>query len=506
MQVQQIILSRIGTSSDINEISKMKTIAEKRLAELKKSSTPVNLHNKNKTMPNLSAVQEISRVNSGIHDIVGSLYDELGFCDILDEKNKHILKLVVLSRFLEPSSKNKAVEVLEKRFGLDVSVDSIYRMMDDLYNKDDLVKQKVFESTISQTSSVDVMFFDVTTLHFETISEDELRKFGFSKNFRFNTTQVVLALATTKEGLPVGIKLFSGNTAEVTTLINCVQEWRKIIDIENAIVVGDRGMMSDSNLKQLESAGMQYVIAYPMKKSSKKIKQEILSSNNYTADVICNQLYWKKEINIGNNKRLIVTYSNKRHKNDAKQREKLINRISSKLGKSKAAKKLISNQGYLKYTEINGDIKAELNTEKIAEESQWDGLHGILTNSDLSSSKALARYKELWVIEESFRINKHTLKMRPIYHYTPQRIFAHILICYLTFALIRNIQHRLKINGLSYSVDMIRNELTEVQHSILCDNNTGLLYKMPSYMTNNATNLYSIFGKEKELSICEYGK
>jgi transposase len=304
----------------------------------------------------------------------------------------------------------------------------------------------------------------------------------------------------------VGIKLFSGNTAEVTTLINCVQEWRKIIDIENAIVVGDRGMMSDSNLKQLESAGMQYVIAYPMKKSSKKIKQEILSNNNYTADVICNQLYWKKEINIGNNKRLIVTYSNKRHKNDAKQRERLIDRISSKLGKNKAAKKLISNQGYLKYTEINGEIKAELNTEKIAEESRWDGLHGILTNSDLSSSKALARYKELWVIEESFRINKHTLKMRPIYHYTPQRIFAHILICYLTFALIRNIQHRLKINGLSYSVDMIRDELTEVQHSILCDNNTGLLYKMPSYMTNNATNLYSIFGKEKELSICEYGK
>ncbi len=91
-----------------------------------------------------------------------------------------------------------------------------------LYAKIEAVKQTVFASTVATVGKqVDLMFFDVTTLYFETIEEDELRQFGFSKDFRFNTTQVVLALATTCTGLPIGYKLFPGNTAEVTILINC---------------------------------------------------------------------------------------------------------------------------------------------------------------------------------------------------------------------------------------------------------------------------------------------
>lgn len=83
------------------------------------------------------------------------------------------------------------------------------------------------------------------------MEEDELKQFGFSKDFRFNTTQVVLALATTCTGLPIGYKLFPENTAEVTTLINCVKEWKTQIDIRESIVVADRGMLSDNTLKQL---------------------------------------------------------------------------------------------------------------------------------------------------------------------------------------------------------------------------------------------------------------
>ena len=94
--------------------------------------------------------------------------------------------------------------------------------------------------------------------------------------------------------------------------------------------------------------------------------------------------------------------------------------------------------------------------------------------------------------------------MRPIYHYTPKRISAHILICYLTFALIRQMQFRLKKNNINLSVEVIREELTEVQHSILCDQETGILYKMPSHMTENAIALYKTFGKERDLSVVEY--
>jgi len=93
--------------------------------------------------------------------------------------------------------------------------------------------------------------------------------------------------------------------------------------------------------------------------------------------------------------------------------------------------------------------------------------------------------------------------MRPIYHFAPKRILAHIL-CFLTFALARQAQHKLKEHGCFVSVDILREELMEVQHSILSDQETGALFKMPSYMTENVKNIYTIFGKEKDLSIQRY--
>lgn len=501
--VVQHVICKIGTSNKQYEIVEMEKIAGEELNKLKQANYKPP-KDESRLMPNLSAIKEISRGNSGIKDILGTLYDSLGFNNILDSKNKDILKAVVLARFLEPSSKAKASSILEKRFQVDVSVDRIYRMMDELQEHAESAKKAVFNSTADVTKEIDLMFFDVTTLHFESIDEDTLRKFGFSKNFRFNTTQVVLALATTCEGLPIGFKLFPGNTAEVSTLIACINEWRKFIPIKDTMIVGDRAMMSKDNLQQLDTNNIKYIVAYPMKKASLPLQEEILSDVGYGFRIIENEFAWKKELEIGANRRLIVTYNKKRHKHDQKERDKLIKRIKAKLGKKKSAKKLISNQGYIKYTTINGEAIAELDEEKIAKESRWDGLHGVLTNSNLSVEEIVFRYRNLWVIEESFRINKHSLKMRPIYHFNPRRVLAHILICFLTFALARQAQYKLKKNDCDVSIDEIRDELMEVQHSILKDRVTGELYKMPSHMTYNVQKLYKIFGKEKNLDIQRY--
>lgn len=105
----------------------------------------------------------------------------------------------------------------------------------------------------------------------------------------------------------------------------------------------------------------------------------------------------------------------------------------------------------------------------------------------------------MFIIEEAFRINKHNLKMRPIYHYTPKRIISHIEICFLTFALIRHAQDRLKKGGYSISVDALREELISVEASILKDQHSGKLYRMPSFMNVQACKIYTIFGREKNL-------
>ena len=501
-KIEQRIVSFLGAASEPEKLEKLRAEGEAFIAEVKAArANPVVPKNRECALS--LNTYEIARKNVGLRDTLGVLYDELGFNHILrGKKVSKVLKSVVLTRFAEPSSKRKACSILERRFKEEITSDAIYYMMDQLAKSGDISQQLVFKATREATgATISLVLFDVTTLHFETIAEDELKAFGFSKDFRFNTTQIVLALATTEKGLPVGYRLFSGNTAEVSTLIQCVDYWKKTLSIGKVIMIGDRAMMSEENVKQLDAAGFQYIIAYPMKKSSMHIKSQILSHEQYEADVIQNELHWRKEIALRPDQRLIVTYNQKRHARDQRERGRLIERIKKKLGKTKNAKKLVSNLGYLKYTTIDNECVAELNENKIAEDSLWDGLHGILTNTDLSAKDAVERYKKLWVIEEAFRINKSHLKMRPIYHYTPTRIKAHIEICFLTFALTRHAQHRLKQAGTVMSVDELREELSPIEASILCDRETGKLYRMPAQMTVQAREIYRILGRSENLVI-----
>jgi transposase len=374
-------------------------------------------------------------------------------------------------------------------------------MMDQLVDALSVSQKIVFDATKKAIGeAVDLVLFDVTTLHLETVAQDELRNFGRSKNRRVDTTQVTLALATTKTGLPVGYQLFPGNTGEVSTLMACINSWRQTIAIKQVIIIGDRAMMSKNNITKLEEAGLQYIIAYPMKKATAELKTQILNKINYIEASINNESYLKQEIKLETGERLIVTFSEKRRAKDQKDREKLIAKLRTKLGTTKNAKSLVSNKGYLKYTEIDKKVQAEINEEKIIEDAKWDGLHGILSNTNLSGEEIVQRYKNLYVIEEAFRINKHSLKMRPIYHYNPNRIKAHIEICFITFALIRHLQHILKQAGFVMSVEELREELSPLEASILRDRETGKIYRMPGQMSFQAREIYKILGKEKYLS------
>jgi hypothetical protein len=509
--VKQIVIHKMGTSNAPEQIAMMKADAEKLVILMQRNADMIKEEIRQQRQEEsiqlqLDEIREVNRLHGGVNDIIGTLYDELNFNKILNNpKANELLKAVVLARFTEPSSKLKASELLQRKFGLEYSVDSIYRMMDGLFKNIEKAQQIVFDSTVAAVGKqIDLMFFDVTTLHFETIEEDELRQFGFSKDFRFNTTQVVLALATTCEGLPIGYKLFPGSIAEVTTLINCVNAWKDRINIRDTVVVADRGMMSENNLNQLVTAGMNYVVACPLRKLSSDVKTAVLDKSRYDKIMIDNQAYLKQEINLDETRRLIVTYSQKRADKDRKDRERLIKRIEKRLGKSKQMKSLISNQGYIKYVTTNGTTTAGIDQEKVARDAQWDGLHGVVTNTDLSAETVVKRYRNLWVIEESFRINKHNLQMRPIYHFTPRRIHAHIAICFLTYALIRQVQYKLKQHNIPLSIEAIRDGLLEVQASIITNINTGELYRMPSHMTEEIKDVYRVFARDFDLTPRRY--
>ncbi len=470
-------------------------------AQWLKHSFPVQRQKIMARQVSLFNMKEQSRINVGVEDVFGKLYDELGFKNLLSPLHQKTLRQVLFARILEPGSKRHLSGVVEKRFDDDLPLDRIYRMMDALIKQSDVVQQKIFEATESALSGkISLVLFDVTTLSFESISEDDLRAFGFSKDFKFNTTQVTLALATTQEGLPIGFRLFPGNTAESKTLIESINSWRKYISIDNVTVIGDRAMMSDSNLSQLESAGFYYIVAFPLRKLSKVHQALVLDKSNYKENMLDNEISCYRIIKLGN-RSLCVTYSTKRASKDQKDRDRLVIKLKKKLESCKNVKRLINKNGYLKYSEITGQAIATINEEKIAEDEKWDGLHAIITNQLECDVAVYKSYRRLWVIEESFRINKHNLKMRPIYHFTPKRIQAHILLCYIVFTLIRHVQFRLQRANLQMSVNRIIDAVRDIQASILLDVTNNNKYRMLASLSEDAAEIYRIFNIEQGLTV-----
>lgn len=503
-KIRQVTVKTFGHSAKDAEINLLVTEAKHWIKNfgtqwLHRNLSPRKTNNMKRI--SLNNLQEESRINVGIDDIFGKLYEEIGFQTLLTTAHQKTLRKVLFARIFEPGSKRRLSYVAEKHLADELPVDRIYRMMDALIKQCIEVQQKVFAATqAALDGKISLTLFDVTTLSFETLAEDELRAFGFSKDFKFNTTQVVLALATTKEGLPVGFKLFPGNTAETKTLIDSINSWRQYIPIENVTVIGDRAMMSAANLTQLELANYDYIVAFPLRKLSKEQQKNIFDNNKYKTITTDEEISRYQTLDI-DGRYLCISYSEKRARKDQKDRDRLVKKLRSKLDSCKSVKSLVNTKGYLKYSEITGKATASINEEKIAEDARWDGLHAVISNKKSNGVEAYDNYRRLWIIEESFRINKHNLKMRPIYHFTPKRIQAHILLCYMEFTLLRHIQFKLQKANQPMSVDRIVDAIKDVQASILVDIVDDRKYRLPSAMTSDAEIIYKVFGLEHKLNI-----
>lgn len=471
------------------------------------------------------SIVEEKRTIEGIKEVYGGLFEELELGTVLSAPQAEVLKNVVCARVLQPTSKNKTSEILTKDLGFECSVDRIYRLMTTLSKKQSDFQNHVFSKTKSLfENKIDVVFFDVTTLYFESVIDDELRKFGYSKDQKFHMTQVVLALATTADGLPVGYKLFPGNTAESKTLLMCLNDWKKSIEIGRVIFVADRAMFSAANLFELQNSGYEFIVAAKLRGMKSHITKDILSEEGYRchavlddqvpiwSKVLSHSIEYRRKIESGKwladeiQGKLVCTYSRTRAKKDCYDREAIIEKMTKVLQldtekKNSDAAKLVSNSGYKKFAKFQGNKLASIDSDKIKNDALWDGMHGLFTNSNLETSEILARYRGLWSIEESFRISKHDLAMRPIYHFTKPRIEGHILLCYLALTVTRHLQHRLKAKGISLSPQRIRDELSRVQASVLFDKESGHRYKLPSGMSDTAKQIYEAIGIKRKLSL-----
>lgn len=443
----------------------------------------------------LEDIVEESRLIEGIHEIGGAMFDELYGGLVKQSRVYQRMRDVVLMRLAEPVSKYGTAARLNEQYDTEHDLDALYRMMDQLHPLIDKVKQRTFAQTCALfPDGVDLLLFDVTTLYFESVESDELRAYGYSKDCRFNTTQVVLALATNGDGLPLGYELFAGNQAEVGTLARSIEHWKTLFKIDQVCFVGDRAMFSERNLSLMEQAGYQYVVASKLKALPQPLIRQILDESAYQPMATQPQNRVAEFNHQG--RRLIVSYKAERAAKDKKDRERLVTKTKKRLGTSRQAARLITNQGVKSVTRIES-ATVTLDDAKLQAAEQWDGLHGLITNiKDQDATTLLARYARLWVIEASFRINKHNLKMRPIFHWKKERIESHVALCYMAFATLRHLEYRVSLTQ-KLSVNTIVETLREVQSSIYIHKTTKDRYRVPGKFSHTARKIYTAFGLER---------
>ena len=521
-EVRQKVVRHVGIAMDEDEVEKLKHLAAEICVKLederskqgqllddnqqridgKKKGRPRKKAPEELLQPHqvvLSDLKEERRVIEGIDLVFTPLFERLGFHQLLKEKDAQLLKNLVLARLECQDSKRATFAHLTSQGKAEGHLNQVYRLMDKLHDQIPTIQQNVFQATRTLfPERVNILYFDVTTLYFESFEEDSLRRFGYSKDQKYHMTQVVLALATNDEGLPYGYKLFSGNQAEVGTLLASLSEWQSLFSLGQVVFVADRAMMSAKNIAQLKAHGVDYVIASPLRKLSRERQDQVLSQEGYRLALLDGEPYWVNQYEDEAGDRLIVSYSARRAQKDQKDRQKLIDKIEKKLSSGKSsqgkAKKLISNQGYLKYVSFEGKDVASLNEERIQKDAQWDGLHGVCTSlQNESALEILALYRRLWVIEDSFRLNKTTLKIRPIYHWTPERIETHIALCYMSFALLRHAQYQMKICQKAMPIPQMLTTLRGVQASIH-KHTSGQRFRMPGSLTNDAKRILKAFG------------
>jgi transposase len=515
-KVKQRILRHVGIATDEDELNKLIELATHIKIKIEQERVPSlfapeqlidwaqaarQKESSGSLKVDLKMLREEQRTIVGIHDIYGCLYDELGFSNLFKnpKRNKtwgELLRHIVMARIANPISKRGSVAMLERDFGIELDLDRVYQMMDKI---NDLVIEQIQEKAYLAArqlfdNKINILFYDCTTLYFESFTEDDLKQNGYSKDFKFNQPQVLLALFVTPQGLPVGYEVFPGASFEGHTLIPVLKKLRQQYQLESVIFVADRGMLSDENLIFLEQEKFQYIVGARLHNMSKAIKEKILDESNYTAgnsEENGRIAYFEQK----NKRRLIVSYNKKRSDKDFHDREKAIQKLITRLQKTKNPKNLISNYGYKKYLHIDGDTTARLNQKKIEESARWDGLLGVITNNlDMSAEDVLVHYHTLWQIEESFRINKHDLKIRPIFHWVPPRIKAHLAISFISFTCVRHLEYRVALQYKKLSPEAIRKELLHVQLSFLKHQQNKKRYGIPSKISQDAKKIYQLMG------------
>jgi len=389
--------------------------------------------------------------------ILGKIFEEIGYHQIPQSLFRHL----VLTRLVYPGSKLKTADYLLRYKGIYTNEDRIYRYMDrfDLNHKQTAITLTFGHTKQILNNNISVAFYDITTLYFEASDEDDLRRMGFSKDGKAQNPQILLALLVGSDGQPMAYEVFEGDKFEGHTLLPVVQVFKQKYNLPSLIIVADAGLLSADNINELIGLEYLFILGGRLKNETDAVKKQILSHtfNNTTLVTI------QKQQGV----RLIINYSTKRARKDARLRKQGLERLEKNVKSGKLTKEKINNRGYNKYLKIKNEIVVEIDYKAFKEDNQWNGLKGYITNSKLTDTEIIDNYKQLWNIEKAFRISKTDLRVRPIYHRLHHRIKTHICFAFCSYKIYKELERQLKLKNFPYSVEQVLNALKSIYQALV---------------------------------------
>ena len=405
----------------------------------------------------------------GVVHVVEQLWARLGIghaiADRLAAEERHApheaaLLAMAAQRLARPGSKLACHERWLERVWLpaakDLSLSQLYRALDILAEHGDAIEQEVFWYGADLFKlDVDLVFYDATTAWFECDDEDvaaeswrgltfpALRKRGHSKEGRDNDPQVVIALAVTRDGMPVRSWVLPGNTPDVTTVQQIKEDLRQM-RLGRALFVGDAGLYAKANLAELSKGAGRYILATPIGRV-KEIKDEVLSRPGRYAEI--SPHLRAKEVIVGQGerrRRYILCLNTEEAAREQRHRDEILELLQLELDRlasdhPKAACRLLASKRFGPYLSQDEHGRPFIDRTKVRRAEQLDGKFVLTTNDDsLSAADVALGYKGMWIIEACFRRMKTTgLGIRPMFHWTPRRIVAHVKLCVLALMIQR---------------------------------------------------------------------
>lgn len=413
-----------------------------------------------------------------------------------------IITDLVYARILNPSSKKSSYSYCQSLLEMPkYSLDNVYDALQILADESDYIQSDLYRnSNFLHARNKSVLYYDCTNFFFEIEQEDELRKYGKSKEHRPSPI-VELGLFMDADGFPLAFDIYPGNQNEQTTLKPLEQKVIRDFECSKFIFCSDSGLGSKSNRQFNDLGDRSYVITQSLKKMKTEDRDIALNPAQYRKlgcdkfinlseldlndpDVF-NTVYYK-EIPVTNGpleETVIVTFSPKYRDYQRKIREGQIERARKMItsdGKIKKNRKnpndpsrFIETVHVTSDAEVAENIIATLNTEAIAEEEKYDGFYAVITDFEDDPAQIIAINKRRWQIEECFRIMKTEFRSRPVYVSTEKAIKAHFLTCFIALLVYRILENQLNNK---YTVTEIVNTLSEMKLTDI-----GEMGYIPSY-------------------------